>query len=279
MVCSSVYYLVFFQTQGLLAWMQSHETRSRSKDSDCLGGVIHGQDPDVVIGTILKRIATDQTAREGPPWHPWETHSQRTRLPCTLVVVCRNTFPHWLKHVPQAYLSVIDRIDGHPIVEEEGRGTLAPAFRALCLVSYEMLRASLDDFFNQSSEAHRTRRSETPAVPPFYSYLWFRIVVHIDHPGARIVPLVMMEAQHRWVVVEGEIEEEGFQALVVWVRVDQGVRCWTNASIRQAAVEQFFYPPCVQSLNGVVPHVPYSPGTTPPSQWAPFGPLPLRAAT
>ena len=30
------------------------------------------------------------------------------------------------------------------------------------------------------------------------------------------------------------------------------------------------------SLNGVVPHVPYSPGTTPPSQWAPFGPLPLQ---
>ena len=221
----------------LSAWIAKQEDTER--DCEALGGIVHDTKIPIAVDAMIRIIGTQDTSYL--PCKNLQRDETRQKIPSTLVIVCDATHKFWSQHARMTNFRLLGSIERRIVINED--------FPAVCVLHIDEYRRAMQKVY------HKTYGCSN-ALPTLLYCMWWRVIVHVERVQSEVTQLILLEAQSRWVIVDGPIAPTGLWNLLIWVRAG-----WArNPARRQELIERFVHPPMVNTVNAVKVKVNPSPG-------------------
>ena len=140
----------------------------------------------------------------------------------------------WLSIIPTGCVCVMTDMSHRPAAQAS----------PLCLLPFSVYQGALETVY-----------SGVLPVPVFLSsVLWYRVVVHVSR-ASRVLKVILVEAQHRWVITEHTIStQKSLLAALLWLHNSEAHRHFHNVEKQQQSIKKFCYPPSVSIANALQPY-------------------------
>lgn len=205
----------------LPAWLKEQE----KNQSDC-GSVVH----NVSFALPLLLQHTDCS-----PVH-WCSCGDSSRVAATLLI---SDHP-----MPQV------RPLGNEAWKSPNEATRPPPDMSVCHLPLPWLLQYLDTFMEGTHYSYMSR-TEPPQLPALFHWYWHRVVVCTQNPS-QVQKVILLRAQHFWVISHRVIDDESIQSVLLFIRA--GHQMPKQPHKLQRVINTRFFPPYVPKAAQLLPH-------------------------